>query len=476
MFTSYTGSTKRKQSGLGVAFLALLAALLVALTLAPRVQAQAADPIVPPDSPKAPVVFPERDFVVAEGYDPGPLTFRIERDGVLIGRAEGTVGADGLLEVNHPGGICWGKLQPDNPDSKAVTPDILPGDIVKFDSNGVVDRIRTLDVTAEAATRDENGTPSDTSDDKLVVHGTARDELGNPMSIDKIEQRIINPDFVDTEVGRRDISVVTGPGGARVPAGADATLVQDGANWTATYTGLSSNVIDLAIAGQTRVLSWMDTNAAGDRLGITIYEVGELGGPGFGGCPLNANYKVKSSSPKFVNADFQGGNGPLVLSGLAHNASSVTVTLDDNNDATPALTQTTTNLTPDPDNPDEQTWSAEFAKGDVLGLDAGTLTAKARFTIPNPEPAADGTSPATVEIGGAKLEILKDLDKPLAPTADVGSGTYNTTQFVKLSNDPAANNPDPSAEVHYTVNGSTPTADSRVFRLPIRIASDQTIK
>ena len=42
---------------------------------------------------------------------------------------------------------------------------------------------------------------------------------------------------------------------------------------------------DLAAEGQMRALSWQVTDGAGNRQGLTISEFGELGGPGFGGCP-----------------------------------------------------------------------------------------------------------------------------------------------------------------------------------------------
>ena len=32
-------------------------------------------------------------------------------------------------------------------------------------------------------------------------------------------------------------------------------------------------------------MAWFSTNANGDRFGLTISEFGEVGGPGFGGCP-----------------------------------------------------------------------------------------------------------------------------------------------------------------------------------------------
>jgi hypothetical protein len=53
----------------------------------------------------------------------------------------------------------------------------------------------------------------------------------------------------------------------------------------------------LATEGQTRVLGWQQTTAAGDRLGMTIYEAGEVGGPGFGGCPPGPGGPVAAKNP-----------------------------------------------------------------------------------------------------------------------------------------------------------------------------------
>lgn len=123
------------------AFLALFAALLAVLALAPQANAQA---VInePPQLPHEVVVFPQRDFVVAEGYQDGQrLDFEVIRkdtggNDVTVGTASGVV-AGGLLEVNHPGGVCW----------TDQTPDILPGDrVVVTDPSGNGDAVTTANV------------------------------------------------------------------------------------------------------------------------------------------------------------------------------------------------------------------------------------------------------------------------------------------------------------------------------------------
>jgi hypothetical protein len=73
-------------------------------------------------------------------------------------------------------------------------------------------------------------------------------------------------------------------------------LLRTGGNtsseWRAVYSGLSATEQQLAIAGQNRAMAWLSTNANGDRFGMTIYEAGEVGGPGFGGCPATGNASI----------------------------------------------------------------------------------------------------------------------------------------------------------------------------------------
>src|SRR5439155_9666212 len=85
---------------------------------------------------------------------------------------------------------------------------------------------------------------------------------------------------------------------------------------TAPNSGLSQAAIDEALAGDVRILSWMGTNAAGDRLGITIFEAGQFGGPGMGNCPAGARNIV--TSPGVVNAtDVAAGAADVVFKGAA---------------------------------------------------------------------------------------------------------------------------------------------------------------
>jgi hypothetical protein len=109
-----------------------------------------------------------------------------------------------------------------------------------------------------------------------------------------------------------------------------------------------------------------------------------------------------------------------------------------------------------------QTWSATIPAAQVGALGDGTLTASASYTV------VGGT------IGGASLGILKDLSAPSAPTAtpSPAAGPFDGTQSVTLSD------PDATAAIHWTNDGSTPTAASPVLArgAAIAVSSSQTIR
>ncbi|HEY3188911.1 MAG TPA: hypothetical protein VGJ70_15620, partial [Solirubrobacteraceae bacterium] len=288
------------------------AALVASLTAAAPAHAVISSP---PAAPHEVTVFPERDFVVVDGW-PANKDFKLEvlRNGVVVGSALGTTDADGLAEVNHPGGFCW----------TGFTPDILPGDVLQATEIGaptVGDATRTAGVSAEQAT---------VVGSQLVVHGRAVSATGGPIPLGNLEQRIIEPALVGL-VGRRDVRA---PGGGN---GFSSTLSYDpvgpanpdGTRWTARYTGMSGAAMDTAAGGETRILTWMTANAAGDRFGITIFEAGVTGGPGFGGCPAAASNAV--TAPGSLNAAaLAPGAADVVFAGAAQpDATAVSLKISD---------------------------------------------------------------------------------------------------------------------------------------------------
>jgi hypothetical protein len=256
---------------------ALLVGGVAALGAAGAISATAA----PPSFPDNVVVFPDRDFVSVEGYQnhKGEIALlEVLRDGKVIGSAKSVVAeGDVAFEVNHPGGVCWG-----NDTGLNVTPDIRPGDKVAISFNGIEGGDTT---TANAYVTGDMQLIANSAGVKntLVVRGYA----GPGVNQAQMEQRIINPDLVETEIGRRDIRAVPGPLTPAPKGGYSSSLTFEGDQFTATYVftdpavALTASKADLG----ERAMSWQVEDADGNRQGLTIAEYGEAGGPGMGGCP-----------------------------------------------------------------------------------------------------------------------------------------------------------------------------------------------
>ena len=229
-------------------------------------------------------VFPERDFISISGFPANAELQVVVRRGnsgaPVIGTARGFVGKDGLFEVNHPGGVCW----------TGQTPNILPNDWI--------DVFKVVDMSfSEGQTQrviDTSVKKTAFIDKNLVrVEGATVDVNGRPLPLGLTEQRIINPDFKNTRIGRRDIRADLNGGRVGNIAGVTGTLTaKGGGKWEAVYSGLTAIERSLAVAGRSRAMAWLSTNANGDRFGMTIFEAGELGGPGFGGCPATGSASI----------------------------------------------------------------------------------------------------------------------------------------------------------------------------------------
>ena len=96
---------------------------------------------IPPAGSRGIIAFPGRDFVSGTGYDPTDrVTVQVLRDSgsgyqIIAQSRVQQPGADGILEINHPGGGCWsGDPQhlTGNPAAAfPYTPDMRPGDVAK---------------------------------------------------------------------------------------------------------------------------------------------------------------------------------------------------------------------------------------------------------------------------------------------------------------------------------------------------------
>jgi Fibronectin type III domain len=281
---------RRRRSGRALTHAALAGLMAGGITM---VAGQAVQAV--PAPPHNIVVFPQRDFVVLEGYtnrltEVGKTaTVVVTRGGVETSRATGTISAgDPSLEINHPGGVCW----------QGVTPDIKPGDVVRVTAPGV----RTESTIVQAAEVSPQGGDGfrKVGDFDLVVEGVRA--AGFPLG--RMEQRIVNPDMDPTDVGRRDVRAPARPG----PYTSSLTGPTP-TTWRATYhfvtdgdttAAEATQMRDIAAEGQMRALSW-EATAGDERQGLTISEFGEAGGPGFGGCPTGPE-TVAPNAPTNVAA------------------------------------------------------------------------------------------------------------------------------------------------------------------------------
>ena len=314
---------------------ALVASVLLTGTVVVGVSADHASAAGVPVFPDNLVIFPDRDFLSAEGFD-GHVgenaLVQVIRGGEVIGAAEVTLEPGGVpFEVNHPGGYCWGNdviggigfSGPAAPgDLPDVTPDIRPGDdIVVTFADGTTSQITTQD--AYVAEAPENGTVAEpaVSGVDTVVAGDADFIAGfesrftirgriNTADPTFAEQRIVNPDLTDTAVGRRDIRAVFDPAGFVVDKNDSymSKLDIDDVNDTFVATYLFRDgalAATAATGGGERLLTWMATDLNANRQGITIAEFGEPGGPGFGGCP---NGPLQSGPPGPTNVQAGAGS------------------------------------------------------------------------------------------------------------------------------------------------------------------------
>ena len=256
----------------------------------------------PPLRPHALIAFPGRDFLSATGYAAadGPYTFSVVRGAVTVSTSEPvaarddplTVGFDGIVEVNHPGGGCW----------TVNTPDLRAGDVVRItNAAGLVEQTTSAKVTAER--------PIAVDATTVVVHGTADNGAGAPIPVAQLDQRLIaNRDPFDANQRRT----------LRAGTAADGVLTYDTAtatSWTATYSGLSANDVARAVGGTSptgQVFVGAESRAlwlGRDPLALTestVYENGPSAAPVTGGpaapctAPLEPGSPLASISPNSV--------------------------------------------------------------------------------------------------------------------------------------------------------------------------------
>lgn len=388
-----------------------------------------------PTFPDNLAVFPDRDFVSIEGYSEyvgQTATLEVSRPGVgVVGSAKAKVsGGDVAFEVNHPGGVCWGA-----DTGLKVTPDILPGDVVSISFAGR--RVGETTVGDGYVT------------DVAVVEGrqlTIRGHIGANIDKNNTEQRIIQPEFKDTPINRRDIRAVPGPLTPAAKGGYSSSLEFTGDTFLATYVfddpAMAQLAADPGLAP--RLMSWEVVDLAGNRQGLTIAEFGESGGPGMGGCP----------------------NGPLT-SGPAGPTNVRAVAIGTGN--APATVSTVTGA--------RLTWTPAVAVAGTPPILGYRVTAVGDTPTPNgertalqirvPNPSATGTTvtglnPAETyafeveslsRVGVTMPAVQPDLEIDTAPpviTASPAGGSFNAPQSVTLKSN------EPGSDIYYTIGGGNP--------------------
>ena len=432
----------------------------------------------PPTGPGNIEIFPMRDMVAIEGYTEQAgrtATITATRAGQVVGSTVGTVGADGFLEVNHPGGVCWGV----GSGAPQVTPDLQAGDEIKVDfSNGEWDGSQVVDVEATGVVVDE-------ATHSLTINGRYGPGVDMPDPADlagddgRFTIEIVNPEMRNgSAIGERAIGwpghvvdpLDPGPEPGYTVEGSVTGTDAAGGTFSVRYGFQNEADLELANAGSITALGWLaePDPALGVEAayGLTLNEFYESGGPGMGGCPAGptqvrtngpGTYSAQGAGAGSIQADWAAAT-PTAGSPAVEGYTVRTVAqngVDERGKRLPADARSTTitGLTPG------GIYSVEIAATSAAGEGTPSVISRVR--------ASDHVVPAAT----ATTVRQPDDEGKYAPLITTANGDFG----VHL--DPVEGVLD--AEIHYTVDGSTPTLQSRTFTPgdpSLQIRQDTTVR
>lgn len=378
------------------------------------------------------------NLVNVQGYPANTeVTIEVIRGDVTVATVTGQTDADGFAEFNHVGGGQVGEggdcFRP------PASPDIMPGDTIRAVAGTVDNSAVVRDLGVDFETIDTNVAAG-----TITVSGHARSlpnaELTPGADILELRLNKGSADLWDS-TDRKDLRVDIGEN------------VQADGSWTRTLNVGTQDAQDWSDSPGEVSLEWSAAPPAGDEEvdPPSIFVANEAEGPGaLAGCPTLAEDALTDSSHSVVNTTNVGRN--MILGGVSFGATGVNVSV-------PGGAQHAATITPVNDAaPNEhQTWTATIPAAELGALPQGRFDVSAAFAGPGVR-----QTPST-------LSILKDTIAPRRPTATPGAGRYARTQQVTLSSEARAS-------IHYTVNGSRPTANSLLFRRPVPITATQTLR
>jgi hypothetical protein len=432
----------------------------------------------PPTGPGNIEIFPMRDMVAIEGYTEQAgmqATFTALRGEQVIGKTTGTVGADGFLEANHPGGVCWGV----GTGAPQVTPDLQAGDEVRVDfSNGQWDASKVVDIEATDVVLDETA-------HTLTINGRYGPGVDMPNPADltadpgKVGIEIVNPEMRNgSAIGERAIGWpghVPDPLDPEPPAGFEVEgsvtgTDAAGGTFAVKYTFQNAADLELANAGSITALGWLanheDPNQEA-QYGLTLNEFYEFGGPGMGGCP---------AGPQLTRT-----NGPGTYSALGAGEGSITVNWDDAKivPGTPAVDGYTVRAVarnqedevgkrlPNTPAAKETTTLTGLVAGDIYSIE---IAAKSKAGEGTPSVISQVRASAHIKPAATATTLRRpNAEGKYAPLTGLNGVTLDPVPGVL------------GAEVHYTTDGSTPALTSRKTFVsgvdaPIQITQDTTLR